>query len=312
LNEGDLNVSADVRGDPDQEGAAVLIGDDSPTPSSSATLESSAPHSADEPEAGWLLLAEDNPINQKVAVAMLSSAGYRVDTVLNGREAVVAAGKHPYDAILMDCQMPELNGYEATAAIRAGEGVTRHTPIIALTAGTRAEDRERCLVEGMDSYLAKPLNKDALVGMVTDAMAQDPHRDDPFGTTARRSDDETALDQAAFQELQQLGHVVESTFLVDLVEAFVEDTASLVMQLRNAHEGGDILAVMQIAHSIKGSSSQLGGRRLAEACAQLIRHPAAESERGMRDVEEDFQELRYTLRRQLSLDGQEDPGYSRV
>ncbi len=113
-----------------------------------------------------LLLAEDNLINQKVAVAMLVGAGYRVDTVLNGAAAVEAFGANRYDAVLMDCQMPELNGYEATAAIRAHEGADRHTPIIAMTAGARREDRKRCLAEGMDGYLAKPVSKDALLAMV--------------------------------------------------------------------------------------------------------------------------------------------------
>jgi two-component system sensor histidine kinase/response regulator len=115
---------------------------------------------------GHVLLAEDNAINQKVAVAMLSGAGYRVDTVSNGAEAVAAAATHPYDLILMDCQMPELNGYEATAAIRASEGSGRHIPIIAMTAAARQEDRERCLAEGMDSYLAKPVNMAALLALV--------------------------------------------------------------------------------------------------------------------------------------------------
>ncbi|MDP9239705.1 MAG: response regulator, partial [Actinomycetota bacterium] len=123
--------------------------------------------------AGRLLLAEDNLINQKVAVAMLSSAGYRVDTVLNGAAAVEAVALRPYDAILMDCQMPELNGYEATAAIRAHEGNDRHTPIIAMTAGARREDRERCLAEGMDSYLAKPMSKDALLALVERSVHPD-------------------------------------------------------------------------------------------------------------------------------------------
>jgi two-component system sensor histidine kinase/response regulator len=122
-------------------------------------------------EAGTLLLAEDDLINQKVAVAMLSSAGYRVDSVLDGAAAVEAASAKRYDAILMDCQMPELNGYEATAAIRVYDGDDRHTPIIAMTAGARREDRERCMAAGMDGYLAKPVSKEALLALVAGMLS---------------------------------------------------------------------------------------------------------------------------------------------
>jgi two-component system, sensor histidine kinase and response regulator len=104
-------------------------------------------------------------------VAMLSSAGYRVDSVLDGAAAVEAASAKRYDAILMDCQMPELNGYEATAAIRAYDGDDRHTPIIAMTAGARREDRERCIAEGMDGYLAKPVSKEALLALVAGMLS---------------------------------------------------------------------------------------------------------------------------------------------
>jgi PAS domain S-box-containing protein len=118
------------------------------------------------PEIGHLLLVEDNPINQKVTVAMLASVGYQVDTVPDGSAAVTAAATHPYDAILMDCQLPGLSGYEATRAIRLQEGRTRHTPIIALTAAARDADRQRCLAEGMDEYIAKPVGKQALLTSV--------------------------------------------------------------------------------------------------------------------------------------------------
>jgi CheY-like chemotaxis protein len=121
-------------------------------------------------EAHTLLLAEDDLINQKVAMAMLSSAGYRVDSVLDGAAAVAAVSAKRYDAILMDCQMPELNGYEATAAIRAHEDRGRRTPIIGMTAGARREDHERCLAEGMDDYLAKPVSKDALLALVARSL----------------------------------------------------------------------------------------------------------------------------------------------
>ena len=115
---------------------------------------------------GRILLAEDNLINQKVAVAMLSGAGYRVDTVPDGISAVQAVATQRYDAIIMDCQLPGLSGYEATAEIRAREGTGRHTPIIAMTAGARREDRERCLAQGMDSYLSKPVSRETLLDLV--------------------------------------------------------------------------------------------------------------------------------------------------
>ena len=140
----------------------------------------------DSPE-GWLLLAEDNLINQKVAVAILSGAGYRVDTVSDGAAAVRAAADHNYDAILMDCQMPMLDGYEATAAIRLHQGSQHHTPIIAMTASAREEDRERCLAEGMDSYLSKPISKDNLLAAVSGSFETRSHSRAPGRVTHVRT-----------------------------------------------------------------------------------------------------------------------------
>lgn len=104
-----------------------------------------------------MLLAEDDLTNQKVAVAMLDGGGYMVDVVSDGMAAVRAALANQYDVVLMDCQMSEMDGYQATAAIRAAEGGGRRTPIVALTAGAMQEDRERCFAAGMDDYLAKPV-----------------------------------------------------------------------------------------------------------------------------------------------------------
>jgi CheY-like chemotaxis protein len=120
--------------------------------------------------AARLLLAEDNLVNQKVALSMLTRAGYAVDVVPNGIAAVHAATSGAYDAILMDCQMPEMDGYQASVAIRAHEGRRRHTPIIAMTAGAREEDKHRCLAAGMDSFLAKPVAKTALLNVLLQSL----------------------------------------------------------------------------------------------------------------------------------------------
>ena len=166
------------------------------------------PSSSYENDAGRVLLAEDNLINQKVAVAILSNAGYRVDTVGDGAAAVRAASTDTYDAILMDCHMPELNGYEATAAIRTQEGPGRRTPIIAMTAGARWEDRKRCLAEGMDSYLAKPISKDALLAVVARCVKKGRGRRAPSARILVAEDDEVNQRVAAAM-LENLGWTVD-------------------------------------------------------------------------------------------------------
>jgi PAS domain S-box-containing protein len=284
------------------DGPGGLDGDEDPAAIATA---SKAVHPANRDVGapmGRLLLAEDNLINQKVAVAMLSGAGYQVDTVLDGAAAVLAAAAHPYDVILMDCQMPDLNGYEATAAIRAQEGADRHTPIVALTAGARQEDRERCLSAGMDGYLAKPIGKDALLALVARSMNKCAASISSKPRVGHTSAAEFAIDHAEFDELRLLAEATEHDFVTNLIDQFVEETDLLLRDLREASTNGDASAVGHIAHSIKGSGGQLGGRRLALSCDRLEQTATtgglSHGPDDLAQVERDYAELRDALTEQ--------------
>ena len=233
------------------------------------------------PRRGRLLVAEDNLINQKVAVAILTGAGYVVDTVLNGAAAVGAAITGSYDAILMDCQMPELNGFEATAAIRSGPAAS--TPIIAMTAGARPEDRTQCLAAGMDGYLSKPVSKDNLLAVVA-----------RYVRTVTPA--VPVIDPRIFEDLQALDQATRHDFLARIVRQFEHDTAGLLVELRAALSAADADAVARIAHHVKGTGAQLGGRRLASSCTALVRKAIAGTISGAEDelalVEAAYEELR--------------------
>ena len=269
-----------------------------------ATTATPWPGAVGRPARARLLLAEDNLINQRVAVEMLSGAGYHVDTVVDGVAAVEAVKRRPYDAILMDCQMPELNGYEATSAIRALTGPRRLTPIIAMTAGARREDRERCLAEGMDDYLSKPFSKDALLALVAQSVENGDARADPVAPVDDVVTEEMIVDPLVFDELRLLGETTDEHFVAQVVEQFVHDTEPLLDALRTALDSGDHSGVARIAYNIRGGSLQLGGRRLALSCRRL--QEKAESGRlshgrtELEDVECDHRDLCQTLIRELA------------
>ena len=183
--------------------------------------------------AGSILVVEDNTVNQKVAVAMIESLGYGAEAVGNGLEAVEACSRQTYDAILMDCQMPQMDGFKATAFIRQREGVSRRTPIIALTASVTAEDRQRCLAAGMDDYLSKPVPREALASALRKWIAT-PGTPPPVETAATPS----ALPSS--HPLRVLESHAGPRAMAEVIDVFLQTIPRRLDDLRQAHARADV------------------------------------------------------------------------
>jgi CheY-like chemotaxis protein/HPt (histidine-containing phosphotransfer) domain-containing protein len=219
-----------------------------------------------------VLIAEDNQVNQKVAVKMLERLGYRADVAADGLEAVEAVSRIPYAAVLMDVQMPELDGHEATTEIRRREAsLARRTPIIAMTANAMQSDREKALAAGMDDYVPKPVKPDEVEAALERWIPEEEESAsmsvaEVEGSSATPEDTEDPLDGAAIDNLLELGG---PELLSELAEAFSGDTGSALPALRAAATAGDARSVERIAHSLKGSSGSIGAQRMSAACAEL-------------------------------------------
>jgi PAS domain S-box-containing protein len=203
-----------------------------------------------EGEGAPILLAEDNPTNQAVAVNLLRRRGFRVEVAANGREAVEALRREPFAAVLMDCQMPVLDGYAATGEIRELEGEARHTPIIAMTAHAMEGARERCLEAGMDDYLSKPLRAEVLGAVLDQWIAPQTVMDREFLKTLARD-------------------VGGEEIVAEICELFIAEAGPRLDQLRTAAEQGDARALRQGAHALKGSAANIGAVAVASAAAEL-------------------------------------------
>ena len=211
---------------------------------------------------GRILVVEDNTVNQKVAVAMIESLGYGAEAVGNGLEAVEACSRQNYEAILMDCQMPQMDGFKATAFIRQREGMSHRTPIIALTASVTAEDRQRCLAAGMDDYLSKPVPREALASALRKWIPT-PGTPPPVETSA------TPSTLAASHPLRVLEAHAGPRALAEVIDVFLQTIPRRLDDLRQAHARLDADSVRALAHSLKGASAQIGARGMADLCVQI-------------------------------------------
>ena len=223
---------------------------------------------------GRILVVEDTPVNQRVALAMLAKLGYRADAVGDGREAIAALAKVPYDAILMDVQMPEMDGISATTAIRADEGPAQHTPIIAMTANAMAGERERCLVAGMDDYISKPFHVHQLGRVVArwmppvDDDAVEPLDEDT--ATADRAEVPTAPDAPTVVDPAALAGF-SPDFIAGIVTLFLQDTPRILTALRDQLATNDASGLKREAHTLKGIAGTLGAREVQELATRIER-----------------------------------------
>ena len=212
-----------------------------------------------------ILVAEDNVVNQKVALRQLQKLGYSADAVANGIEALQALRTVPYDVVLMDCQMPELDGYEATRQIRATERsaeAARRVYVVAMTANALAGDREVCIEAGMDDYVSKPVKMDELqaaLGRAAEKLEL---------SAANRG----VVDRAVLNSLRELQNPDGVDPVAEIAQIFFEDTPRTLEKLQAAFVEGNLADVERAAHTLKGSASILGGQRLAEGAMNVMEH----------------------------------------
>ena len=307
-------------------------------PAGGATPAAAAPFEAFNPtptarqqparRARRVLLAEDNPVNVEVARAMLESLGLETHCATNGQEALHAVHEGGWDAVLMDCQMPVMDGFAATGEIRRHEremGRARTLPVIAITANALQGDREACLAAGMDDYLSKPFTQQQLAAVIgrwvaLPVLAERHHDDEPelaldFSPAPPPPPppapppppppppQNDPLDRAALDNIRALSRDAGDALVQKVINAYVGDTPRHLQALRQAMTTRDADSLRRIAHGLKSASANIGAARLAAACRDLEQLGRSGSVDGaaplLADMEREFQSVRQSLHAML-------------
>jgi CheY-like chemotaxis protein/HPt (histidine-containing phosphotransfer) domain-containing protein len=257
-----------------------------------------------------ILLVEDNLTNQEVALITLKKLGYRADLATNGIEAIRLLAERNYSLVLMDCQMPEMDGFEATESIRSGRSKVLNpaVPIIAMTANAMQGDRERCLAAGMNDYIAKPVQPQEMLKKLSQwlSRASDSGRISVVvPPPASASDEKSSQDTEIFCEDELLVRLMnDENLLRRIIKAFNSDTPSHLVELHAAIDAGDFAVARRLAHNIKGSAANIS--------APALRNAAFELEIAIKDEKRDsLAALMLSVERQMEslLQAMRDRGY---
>jgi two-component system sensor histidine kinase/response regulator len=219
---------------------------------------------------GRVLIVEDNALNQLVAEAVVSRLGYQVNIVANGAQALEALQSTSYSAVLMDCHMPVMDGFEATENIRRRKDTNSTIPIIAMTAGAMPEDRARCLEAGMDDYVSKPVDINAIEAVLqrwivpTDVPAEPP------------------IDEQRLTDLRQLSSLSDRNLMAEVINLFTSEAPATLAALHEAVETGPLDDIVPAAHKLRGTCGEVGATRVAGLCLELETgaHTLSPTERG--------------------------------
>jgi two-component system, sensor histidine kinase and response regulator len=219
---------------------------------------------------GRVLVAEDSRVNQEVAVAALQKLGWSVDVVSDGHAACEATLAHDYDVVLMDCQMPGLDGFEATRAIRGRERSGRHLPILAMTANAMTGDREACLAAGMDGYVSKPF---AIADLGAALSPYAPPSQPP--ASLKHNAPLPVSDGGIRARLTTLADELDHAVVASMIRAYLADAPVTCARLQDAMKAKDSGGVERLAHALRSSSATVGAAQLGNACALLEKSAAA-------------------------------------
>ncbi len=237
-----------------------------------------------------VLVVEDNLVNQQVTFHQLKQFGIKSDIASNGREALSALQKTTYDLVFMDCQMPELDGYEATRLYRQSEAAGAHLPIIALSANAYPENQKRCLDVGMGDFISKPVKPSELERVMKEWMSNPPPPPSNPEATPRSVQSQPILDPAALTRLQMMVGENNSELFLEMVDLFLTENALSLSKLTQAVQEQDATSVLKLAHRLRGSSLQFGAGLMVHLC-QAIEQKGRET--NLDGLEELLNQLKY-------------------